>query len=297
MALFECRSLTKKIGTYGLADIDFDLEGGTILGLIGINGCGKTTLLRTILGSYRIDTDEENTGELILNGHHCLRDQKQYRNDIAYVLQECPFNENMHAGEVGERYGYYYRDFNKSRYFALLGEYGIHPKKGLSELSKGQVMKMQLAFAQSYQASLYIFDEPAGNLDVHFRDEFYELLRKLVSDEKHAVIISSHLVSELEHIADELLWMGREEERGFVRFKGSIDDLKNDYRLLSADKDEEKDIPEDMIAGKRIRASHCEYLLCKKGVEFDKALPEDMVKKLVFPALQEIMYYVEKKEA
>ena len=297
MALFECRSLTKKIGTYRLADIDFDLEGGTILGLIGINGCGKTTLLRTILGSYRIDTDEENTGELILNGHHCLRDQKQYRNDIAYVLQECPFNENMHAGEVGERYGYYYRDFNKSRYFALLGEYGIHPKKGLSELSKGQVMKMQLAFAQSYQASLYIFDESAGNLDVHFRDEFYELLRKLVSDEKHAVIISSHLVSELEHIADELLWMGREKERGFVRFKGSIDDLKNDYRLLSADKDEEKDIPEDMIAGKRIRASHCEYLLCKKDVEFDDALPEDMVKKLVFPELQEIMYYVEKEEA
>ncbi len=296
MALFECRSLTKKKGTYRIDGIDFDLEGGTILGLIGINGCGKTTLLRTILGSYRIDTDAEDTGELILNGNHFHKAQKEYRNDIAYVLQECPFNENMHAGEVGERYGYYYRDFNKSRYFALLGEYGISPKKGISELSKGQVIKMQLAFARSYPALLYVFDEPAGNLDVHFRDEFYELLRKLVSDEKHAVIISSHLVSELEHIADELLWMGREEERGFVRFKGSIDDLKNTYRLLSVDK-EENNIPKELIAGKRERASHCEYLLCKKDAEFDDALPEDMVKKLVFPTLQEIMYYVEKEEA
>ncbi|MBP5609365.1 MAG: ABC transporter ATP-binding protein [Lachnospiraceae bacterium] len=297
MALFECRSLTKKKGTYRIDGIDFDLEGGSILGLIGINGCGKTTLLRTILGSYRIDTDEENTGELILKGHHCLKYQKEYRNDIAYVLQDCPFKEYMHAGEVGEKYGYYYRDFNKSRYFELLGEYGIHPKKGISELSKGQIIKMQLAFAQSYQASLYIFDEPAGNLDVQFRDEFYDLIRKLVSDEKHAVIISSHLVSELEHIADELLWMGREADRGFVRFKGGIDDLKNAYRLLSADKDEAKDIPKDMIAGKRIRASHSEYLLCKTDGGFDNALPEEMYKKLVYPTLQEIMYYVEKEEA
>ena len=81
-----------------------------------------------------------------------------------------------------------------------------------------------------------------------------------------------------------------------MRFKGSIDEHKNTYRLLSVDK-EENNIPKELIAGKRERASHCEYLLCKKDVEFDDALPEDMVKKLVFPELQEIMYYVEKEEA
>lgn len=300
MTLFRCERLTKNLGEYKLKDVSFSLEPGRVLGVIGINGCGKTTLLRTILGSYRLDR-EGDLGELEIDKLHFRRDVKAYKESVAYVLQSTPFSEFMHPVEIGERYGHFYPGFDLKKYKELLGEYKVPVKEMISQLSKGQALRMQLAFALSYPAKLYVFDEPVGNLDVEFRDTFYGIVRELTASEQCSVILSSHLVTELEHVADEILWIGKENEEGFVRFTGTMDDLKNRYRLLSVDDETAKAIPAEMIRGKRLRENHKDYLIYQEDGDFTKerpgALPKELWEGLRFPDLQEIMYFVEKRDA
>jgi ABC-2 type transport system ATP-binding protein len=235
-------------------------------------------------------------GELILDGYHFRNDIKEYRSRLAYVLQACPYSVNMCAAEVGERYGYYYPGFDQSKYEDLLKRYEIPRIKAVIALSKGQVIRLQLAFALSYPAKLYVFDEPAGNLDVEFRDEFYREVRSLTENEECSVIISSHLVTELEEIADELLWIGREEDRGFIRFYGNTDELRERYRMLSVDSREDTVIPKNLIIGKKIRETHSEYLLDCMDKKTENMIPIEMQGMLRYASLQEIMYYTEKKE-
>lgn len=297
MAMFRCEHITKKIGTYQLRDVSFSLEPGMVLGVIGVNGSGKTTLLRSILGSYRLDHNPEDGGELWVEGLHYLNQMKEYKACMAYVLQDSPFSDFACALEVGERYGHYYQGFDLEKFKELLKEYEVPEKKMMSNLSKGQTLRVQLAFALSYPAKLYVFDEPVGNLDVEFRDVFYKRVRDLVAKEDCSVIISSHLVTELEGIADQLLWLGKENEKGFVRYFGTMDELKECYRILSTDEKVEEFLPKEMIAGKKLRESHKEYLLWKEDGKFENVLPIGAQGSLRYPDLQEIMYYVEKESA
>ena len=101
MSVFKCEHLTKKLDKYTLKDISFEIEPGTILGLIGINGSGKTTLLRCLLGSYRLDISPEDAGDIWLGDMHFMKNMREYKGSLAYILQDCPFNMNMRTYEVG----------------------------------------------------------------------------------------------------------------------------------------------------------------------------------------------------
>lgn len=318
MELFKCEHLTKNLGEFKLNDMTFSLEPGMVLGVIGTNGCGKTTLLRSILGSYRLDQNPEDGGKLWIDQKSSLENVKEYRQNMAYVLTECPFPSLMFAKEAGEIYGYYYPGFDFQTYTQLLEDYEVPEKTTINSLSAGQKIRMQLAFAQSYPAKLYVFDEPVGNLDVEFRDTFYETIRKLVSSGESSVILSSHLVTELEHIADYLLWIEKKENVGSTKYFGTIDDLKNNYRILSVEENMAQAIPKEMIVGKRIRTNHSEFLIrlkskdnmknhssdptdltqiSSKDNDISKILPEELLSELRYPDLQEIMYFTEKENS
>ena len=298
--LFSCNGLTKKLKGFTLKDISFDVEAGSVLGVVGRNGSGKTTMLRCLLGSYRTDQHEGEGGEIILDGNHYIRDMADYRKDIAYVMQSMPFSTNMKAMQVGEIYGYFYKGFDTDKYEGLIKKYEIPVGQTIAVFSEGQKMRMQLAFAQSYEAKLYILDEPVGNLDVEFRDSVYDMIRELTAGEDKAVILSSHLVTELERIADKLLWIRKTDDISKVSYLGDMDELKEQYRLLSTGLDKEgliqAGISADMIAGYRLRSSHNEYLLWDSKGRIEKKLPEDLVKDIRYADLNEIMYYVEKEE-
>ncbi len=293
---FECNKLTKVIDGYTLKEISFDLEPGTVLGLIGTNGSGKTTLIRCLLGSYYPDPAKGDGGEVILDGSHFINDMKAYRKKLGYVLQSQPYSEFMHAVQVGEMYGYFYDGFDLKKYKELVKKYEIPEKKLLSEFSSGQQIRLQFAFMQSHEAKLYIMDEPVGNLDVEFRDEIYDMIRELTAKEEKSVIISSHLVTELERISDILLWLKKENNTGSLRFLGSCDELREQHRLLSTELGKAElikaGIKEEMIAGYRIREAHKEYLININGNEIPAGLQND----IRYADLQEIMYYTEKGE-
>ena len=197
-------------------------------------------------------------------------------------------------------YGYFYRGFDQNKYKELLKKYEIPNGQTIAVFSEGQKMRMQFAFAQSYEAKLYIMDEPVGNLDVEFRDSVYDMIRELTAGEEKAVILSSHLVTELERIADKLLWIRKKGDASRVSYLGSMDDLKEQYRLLSTGLDKEglkkAGISEEMIAGYRLRSSHNEYLLWDSKGKIEKSLSAELVKDIRYADLNEIMYYVEKEE-
>ena len=291
MDFFKCEGLTKYKGEFGLKDISFSFPKGRVVGMIGMNGAGKTTLLRTILGSYMLGGDERDRGEIWLDGKHYKNDQKAFRNQLGFILQETPFSRNMKALEVGETYGYYYKGFDIEKYRAYLEDYEIYEKRLVSALSAGEALRMQLAFARSYPAKLYIMDEPTGNLDVNFRDYFYDSIREMVADEECSVLISSHLVTELEHIVDDLLWIGREGNDSTVRYFGDIDSFRDSYRIVEGDKAYIEDIPDESVVGKRIREGHSEALIHREDKNFSD------YENARYASMQEIMYYVEKSLA
>lgn len=298
--IFSCRHITQEFEHFKLADITFALEAGCILGVIGRNGSGKTTLLRTLMGM------QSTQGDAKILGYSLQKDEKEYKKRIAYVLNESPFRMNVNALTNGRVFGRYYDSFDLERYKELLERYEIleHPEKlqsvrqgkkniqALNRLSQGQQIQQQLAFALSYDASVYFMDEPTGNLDVEFRDMFYEEIRKLISDERKSVIYASHLIEEMEYFADYILWLREQNGISQIYFYGTVDELRDRYRIIEAEDEVLREIPSERILGGRKETNHNEWLIDVEQYE----LPASIRECARYPELKEIMYYVEKGE-
>lgn len=298
--IFSCRHITQEFEHFKLVDITFALEAGCILGVIGRNGSGKTTLLRTLMGM------QSTQGDAKILGYSLQKDEKEYKERIAYVLNESPFRMNVNALTNGRLFGRYYDSFDLERYKELLERYEIleHPEKlqsvrqgkkniqALNRLSQGQQIQQQLAFALSYDASVYFMDEPTGNLDVEFRDTFYEEIRKLVSDERKSVIYASHLIEEMEYFADYILWLREQNGISQIYFYGTVDELRDRYRIIEAEDEVLRGIPSERILGGRKETNRNEWLIDVEQYE----LPASIRKCVRYPELKEIMYYVEKGE-
>lgn len=294
---FLCKGITKQYQDFKLDNISFELPAGYVLGVIGRNGCGKSTLLRALLGWF-----PKSEGDALIGDKSLKLNGREYKSELAYVLNECPFDAMNTAEQIGLEYGKYYRGFDRKKYRKLLDEFGINRKKWISNLSQGQQMRVQIAFAMSYDATVYIFDEPAGNLDVEFRNEFYAYVREVMKDGGKNVICSSHLIEELEEIADYIMWMKRDDNLTKVFYYGTADELKENYRMLACDRETAEAIAkiakqQQKAFGGRTRDTHSEML-------FDKALLEnEEFMKLIagntsvrYADLKEIMYYLEKGE-
>ena len=292
--LLECKNITKHLVNYCIRDVSFRVSRGEILGLVGVNGCGKTSLLRILLGSYRADIAPEDSGEIVLDGYHFQKDRAEYRKRIAYVMVDNPFGEGYTAEQIGQLFGPYYDGFDTERYRENLERFKVPYNRAIRKMSRGQEIRLQLAFAESYDAELYLMDEPCGYLDPEFREEFYEELRRLVADEQRAIILSSHLVTELENIADRLVWMRRKWNEGTVRCEGTVDEIRNRYRIVMGTAVEIERIPEDLLVGKRIRENNSEALVQLNNEAAAGRLPKDLAEACRYADLQEIMYYVER---
>ena len=135
---------------------------------------------------------------------------------------------------------------------------------------------------------VYIFDEPAGNLDVEFREEFYRLVRELIADGEKTVIYASHLVEELEGLADYILWLYNEDEGGEQKYFGPLDELKEKYRMLEGEKEVLREVDSSAVIGGRERENHGQWLV------LSEALKEEQRRDARYADLKEIMYYEEK---
>lgn len=301
------RNVSKTFDKFKLDNISFEVPGGSIVGVIGKNGCGKSILLSVLMGMK--ESDSTDTG-IVIGGACLQKDEKEYKKKIAYVFSELPFMEKISAVSIGKYYGRYYDGFNQKKYEALLKQYGLIDFPGVplriskskkdimnaSDFSQGQKILLQLAFAQSYDAQVYFFDEPTGNLDVEFRDKFYETIRELAADENKCIIYATHLVEELEHFADYILWLQKKDNSTSKFYYGSLDELRDSYRLVSGEKALLERIPKELVVGGRLSESSNELLMRYDEAKITAKINHEIMQHMRYAELKEIMYYVQKKE-
>lgn len=226
MNAIEIKNLSKYYDGFALRDLNLTLPSGCIMGLVGENGAGKSTTIRLILGLAR-----PTEGEITVLGQKMSAELRQ---DIGVVLDEPGLPACMNAFQIGKMMSGIFQNWDKAAYDAHVDRMGIPWNKPFKDFSKGMKMKLSLAVALSHGAKLLILDEATSGLDPVVRDELLDIFNDFTRDESHSVLISSHIVSDLEKICDYIAFL----HQGKLMLCREKDELLNEYAFVHAASDE-----------------------------------------------------------
>ena len=272
-------ALTKDYGSFILEDVDLKLPGGTIMGLIGENGAGKSTLIKCLLGIIK-----PTAGEVELLGAPAA----QALGEIGYVPDECPFSDALKVRQVGSFLSGVFPTWQAGDFEDYLQKFDLPRDKKIKELSRGMKMKLTIAAALSHRPKLLILDEATSGLDPVVRDEILDEFLAFISDEDHAILISSHITSDLEKICDYVAYL----HKGHLTVSGAKDELLAAYGKLSCSREELAAIPQALLVGKREGEYGCQALVSDRAA-LKRVLPDAVVEAA---SLEDIMIYTTKGE-
>lgn len=197
MELLEVRNLSKHFKSFDLKDISFTLPKGYIMGYVGPNGSGKTTTLNLITGVLKCSG-----GEVYIDGRSCKEDVRAYREQIGYVGDESYFPDNFTSRNIRKVLGDFYGTFSEEKFDRFLQKWNLPEKKQVKDFSRGMKVMLMFASVLSRDTKLLILDEATNGLDPVMRMEILKLLQEYVMDGERSVIFSTHILSDLEQIAD-----------------------------------------------------------------------------------------------
>ena len=218
MELVEIKNLNKKFDNkYALKDINLKLSSGKIIGLLGKNGAGKTTLIKLMN-----DLLTPTSGKIIINGNSVGVETKKV---ISYLPERTYLNKQMKVKEVLKYFEDFYDNFDLQKAKKLLKDLDLDENQNLSKMSKGMQEKVQLVLVMSRSAELYILDEPLGGVDPATRDYILDTILSNFN-ENASVIISTHLISDIERILDEVIFI----DNGEVVLQSDADKLRNEEK-------------------------------------------------------------------
>ena len=260
----EVKHLTKKYQLFTLDDVSFTVPGGTIVGLIGENGAGKSTTLKCILNLIRRDG-----GEIALLEKDNIKDERAVKEDIGVVLDDTGFHDTLTADMVGNILSHIYQKWDKNLYQELLKRYDLPKNLFLKEFSKGMKMKLSIAAALAHHPKLLILDEPTSGLDPVVRDEILDEFFAFIRDEDHAILMSSHITTDLEKVADTIVYL----HKGKVLLQGEKDLLLEQYGKLLCSKEELGGVDKTLLGGVRENQFGCEALV-KDRHELKRRYPD-----------------------
>ena len=239
MNAVEVKELTKKFKGFTLDHVSFSLPAGCIMGLVGENGAGKSTTLKLLLNMIQKDS-----GRITILG----KDEKNIgKNEIGVVFDECRFHESFTAKDINQVLKSIFQRWNEQQFFDYLNRFEVPSNKKLKEFSRGMKMKISIAAAVSHDAKLLLLDEPTSTLDPVVRDEMLDIFYDFISDEQHSIIISSHIVSDLEKVCDYIAFM----HKGKMILCEEKDRLLQECRLAQMSEAEFSAIDKDEIIGSR----------------------------------------------
>jgi ABC-2 type transport system ATP-binding protein len=229
---FAFRGVHATVGAFRLRDVSFALPQGYVMGFVGANGAGKTTSIRCLLGMQRIER-----GEIEVLGHR-VPAPVALRQDIGVVLDHTYLVGEWRLSEVERAVGPFYDRWDTARYHDLLREFDLDPRARVKDLSRGMAVKLTISIALSHDARLLVFDEPTSGLDPAARDELSEILGDFLTDERHSVLFSTHITSDLERIGDYLTLI----HDGQIIATGTKDEILDGYRIVRAGPGELDDV-------------------------------------------------------
>lgn len=248
----EINGLTKRYDGFTLDNVSLAVPRGSIMGFVGQNGAGKTTTIRAILGIIRPDT-----GSIKLFGQSPDKNEAAIKSRIAVVFDELPFHECLNALQLDKIMGELYPKWNSGVFAAYLERFSLPRKKKFSQLSKGMKMKLQIAAALSHGAELLVMDEATSGLDPVVRSEMLDVFLEFIADEEHSILMSSHITSDLERIADSITFI----HGGKILLSDQKDVILDDHRIIKCGADELSCIDSDDIISIRRSEFGCEAMV------------------------------------
>ena len=254
MNALEIRSLQKHRKGFSLDGINLTLPAGCIMGLIGENGAGKTTTIKLMLDMIRKDG-----GTVRILGKDSAEISKE---DIGVVLDEVGLPTCLTACQVDKIMSQAYTQWSSDEFFAYLKRLNVPENKAFSALSRGMKMKLGIACALSHKAKLLILDEATSGLDPAVRDEVIDILLDFTRDEEHSVLISSHIVSDLEKICDYIAFL----HKGRLMLCEEKDRLYEQYGIIRCDEKTLSAIEPSAVIGKRVSAFGVEAIVRRDTV-------------------------------
>ena len=274
--ILEIKNLCKKYDGFELKNINIELPKGMIMGLIGENGAGKTTTIRAILNLLN-----DTSGEIKIFGLDNKEYEKQIKEDIGVVLDDSFFSDNMNPKDINKIMRNIYKNWDESTYIKYLDNFKLPANKTIKEYSSGMKIKLRLAVALSHKAKLLILDEPTSGLDPIARNEILDVFQDFIQDENNSILVSSHITSDLEHIADYITFISD----GKIIFCKSKDELLDNYGIAKCSEEQFKEVDQkDYINYKK---SKYEYeLLIENRMEFKRKYDVQIIDK---PSIEDIM--------
>lgn len=275
----EITNLTKEYNNFKLGEITMNIPSGCIIGLIGENGAGKTTLIKSILNIIH-----PNAGKICIFGENLKTKESQIKEDIGVVLDNMFFPELLTPRDINACMKSIYKNWDAELYQKYLADFGLIEKKKIKEMSKGMRKKLEIAVALSHHPKLLILDEPTSGLDPVVRNEVLDIFQSFLSDDDHTILFSTHITTDLEHIADEIIFI----DKGQVLLEENRDNLLDTYGILKCNlEDFDKIEKQDIIKYRRLKYNY--EILIKDKEKLSKKYKNFIIDKITLEDLMVLM--------
>lgn len=240
MNALEIKNLTKNYKGFKLDNISLTLPSGCIMGVIGENGAGKSTTIRSVLGMVKPDS-----GDINIMGRKL---DAGLKNDIGVVLDEVGLPNSVNVIDVNKIMKKFFKNWDEKQFFKYIDSFSLPKDKKFADFSKGMKMKLGIAVALSHNAKLLILDEPTSGLDPLVRDEIIDILNDFTRDDDHSILISSHIVSDLEKICDYIAFI----HNGRLMLCEEKDVLLEKYKFINVTEQQLSELDQSAIRGKKV---------------------------------------------
>lgn len=275
--VLEIKNLSKKYKNFTLNNINLTLDKGFIMGIIGENGAGKTTLIKLIMNLVN-----KSEGSIRVFGMDYIKNEKEIKDRIGFVYDQFYGYDYLSLQDNTNLLAPMYSKWNNEKYKYYINKFSLNEKQKLRELSKGMRMKYSLCLALSHGAELILMDEPTAGLDPIVRNELLDELQDLIYEENISVIISTHITSDLEKIADFITFI----KEGEVIFSIPKDDILEEFKIAKGKNEDLNEEVEKLFLGLRKNNYGFEGLT-NKVQEIEEALKDKIV--LENTSLEKIM--------
>lgn len=256
-------NLTKKYDDFLLDKVSFFVPKGNIVGLIGENGAGKSTTINTML-----DIIERDSGDIYILDSEKNKVNNEIREKIGVVFDGNNFPEDLTPQKLNNVLRRIYKNWEDKTFFEYIEKFNLPKTKKIKNFSKGMKMKLSISVALSHNAELLILDEATSGLDPIVRDDILDILLEFVQDENRSILISSHITSDLEKVADYIVFI----HKGKVIFEETKDNLIYDYGIMKCKQKDFSNIDkEDIIRFRRMDYGY--EILVKNKNELERKYP------------------------
>lgn len=260
MNAIEIKNLTKSFPGFTLNNLNLTLPGGCILGLIGENGAGKSTTIKLIL-----DIIHKDSGSITILGRDNTENILLTKEEVGVVMDEIGLPECLTVKQIGNVMAHTFRNWDTSTYQALVQRMDLPEKKPFKDYSRGMKMKLGIAIALSHNCKLLLLDEATSGLDPVVRDDVVEMLSEFTRDEGHSILISSHIVSDLEKLCDYIAFL----HKGKLLLWEEKDVLLAEYGVIHCTSEQLQRIAPEAIKHKKESPYGVEALVLRSGAPSD----------------------------